>query len=125
MKAKQKSFTLVNVTWGTQVLVCAGGEYAQAEAMFIRRWKPVIEMGPSPSPTAVGVNGYFIYRPQLSACALWFKEAKPKLGIVVHESLHATFHVMREKGLSLTPESEEAFTYFHEWLVRGIAARLW
>lgn len=38
--------------------------------------------------------------------------------ILAHEALHVTFGVLRSKGIHLTCESEEAFCYYHSWLMQ-------
>lgn len=43
--------------------------------------------------------------------------------VIAHEVLHATFWVLKEKGLTLDDSSEEAYTYFIEWLTREIVKR--
>lgn len=35
-----------------------------------------------------------------------------------HEALHLTFEVMRFHGMTLSRESEEAFTYYHSFVVK-------
>lgn len=43
---------------------------------------------------------------------------KPEdVGVLVHEMFHVTAALFRNVGLKLNRGSEEAFTYFHEWLV--------
>ena len=39
-----------------------------------------------------------------------------------HEAFHAAAHVLRERGLRLTPASEEAFAYFLTWVGRELRA---
>lgn len=40
--------------------------------------------------------------------------------VVGHEAAHVTFHALRFAGLKLTEESEEAFCYYHQWIVRNV-----
>lgn len=40
---------------------------------------------------------------------------------LVHECLHVTSRALRARGLELTDESEEAFTYYHAWLVSELS----
>ena len=55
---------------------------------------------------------------------------KPKLKCaedieqVTHELLHAAIHILRKKGVSLVPESEEAYTYTLGFLVREFFKKL-
>lgn len=50
---------------------------------------------------------------------------KPKtiweLSTVVHESLHLTNRILYRRGLHLSPETEEAFTYLQQFLFKEIS----
>lgn len=39
--------------------------------------------------------------------------------VLAHESLHVTSRILRERGLELTDESEEAFTYYLGWIIEN------
>jgi hypothetical protein len=39
--------------------------------------------------------------------------------IVAHEAFHVVAKVMRSKGVHLSEESEEAFNYFHSWILQS------
>ena len=45
--------------------------------------------------------------------------------VIAHESLHATHHILNRVGISLVPESEEAFTYLLGYLVEQINKRIY
>jgi hypothetical protein len=38
------------------------------------------------------------------------------IGVLAHEALHAASFVLRRKGLRFSSKSEEAFTYYMEWI---------
>ena len=40
--------------------------------------------------------------------------------VLLHEVNHATNWILNERGIELTNESEEAFTYYAEWLLNSI-----
>lgn len=40
--------------------------------------------------------------------------------IIAHESLHVTSKVLRGKGIKLSDESEEAFTYYQTWILQSL-----
>lgn len=40
--------------------------------------------------------------------------------IIAHEALHVVVNVMRSKGILLSSESEEAFNYFHTWILQSL-----
>lgn len=41
-------------------------------------------------------------------------------GVFSHEVLHATFELLRARGLELSTESEEAYTYLHDYYITEI-----
>lgn len=45
-------------------------------------------------------------------------------GIFSHEVLHATFELLRARGLELSGESEEAYTYLHDYYITEIYKNL-
>jgi len=47
----------------------------------------------------------------------WDAKNPEDIGVLVHEMLHVTAALFREIGMKLNSGSEEAYTYFHEWLV--------
>jgi hypothetical protein len=40
--------------------------------------------------------------------------------ILAHECLHIASRVLRGKGIVLSDESEEAFTYYHGWMMQSL-----
>lgn len=50
--------------------------------------------------------------------------AHADVSVIAHEAFHATYWILKRKGLSLDESSEEAYTYFLEWLVREITSRI-
>lgn len=43
--------------------------------------------------------------------------------VVAHECFHATWSLLKQKGLELHESSEEAYAYMLEWLLREILTR--
>lgn len=41
-------------------------------------------------------------------------------GILAHEVLHATFHILGYRGVELSDESEEAYTYLQDYFITEI-----
>lgn len=60
-----------------------------------------------------------------SFASIWFREVQPPASLVAHETLHATAHMLRQIGMPLTPDSEEAYTYLQQYLIKEIANRAW
>lgn len=48
------------------------------------------------------------------------KQADNWIGTLVHECLHATSAVLRDRGIELTAETEEAYAYYLQWLFNSL-----
>lgn len=75
-------------------------------------------------------NATFFSEPGILTFSFWFRNGLIRrspyvAGVIAHEALHATVHVMRAIGLEITEASEEALTYYHAYLVREIHKNLW
>jgi hypothetical protein len=76
-------------------------------------------------------NATFFSEPGILTFSFWFRDGvvdkrTPYVaGIIAHEALHATVHVMRAIGIEITEASEEALTYYHSYVVREIHKHLW
>ena len=46
------------------------------------------------------------------------------IGMIAHEALHATFFVLLARGLVVTQQEHETFTYYHSWVLRQLLKRL-
>lgn len=44
--------------------------------------------------------------------------------VLAHECLHAAFHLLRKRGLRYGKQSEEAFTYFTDFLIEKLATKM-
>ncbi len=53
---------------------------------------------------------------------IWLKPGA-SLVTIAHEALHATCYVLGEAGLTLSRDSEEAFTYYQGWVLDQILDR--
>lgn len=58
----------------------------------------------------------FVYYFSNNEILVIFKEKKALAVAVVHELFHVTAKIMRDAGLELTAESEEAYAYYLEWI---------
>lgn len=43
------------------------------------------------------------------------------IGTLVHECMHVTSQVLRERGIQLSSETEESYTYYIQWLFNACA----
>lgn len=46
-------------------------------------------------------------------------------GLVSHECLHLTHYILKRAGLTLSEESEEAYTYLQEYLLKEILKKMY
>lgn len=62
-------------------------------------------------------EGYIM---MLTYCDDWIDT----VSLVAHESLHLTHYILNRAGLTLKPESEEAFTYLQAQIIRDILKQM-
>lgn len=53
-----------------------------------------------------------------------FKNTVPQIALLQHEIDHLVFDVMAEVGIKIAPESEEAFTYYKQYITQKILNKL-
>lgn len=79
--------------------------------------------------TFTGAKTLWIERDKGCAIVLWFppwfhtKDAT-YLSVLAHESFHAAEFVLRERGMTLTDASDEAYAYYIAWMFRECHKRL-
>lgn len=59
---------------------------------------------------------------------IWLRDFKKKpheIAILSHELMHYVAHVMGDKGLELSPKTDEAYAYYYESMLRRILEKLW
>jgi len=66
--------------------------------------------------------GYFIR--DNSGVYYMFIKPDPTLEEFTHEIQHATFDILRDHGVVLSGESEEAFTYLNDYLVKKLKQKV-
>lgn len=76
-----------------------------------------------------GAKTLWVERPRGVALVLWFPQwftvkDGTYLSVLAHESFHAAEFVLRERGLRLTDESDEAYAYYIAWIFRECYKRL-
>lgn len=64
-------------------------------------------------------GGFFVFEcMENKICVLWAKNGEQDL--IVHEIMHAVSFVLREKGISLSDETDEIFAYLMQFLFKEI-----
>lgn len=76
-----------------------------------------------------GAKTLFISKPRGCAIVLWFpvwwsRTDATHLSVLAHESFHAAEFVLRERGMTLTDASDEAYAYYIAWMFRECYRRM-
>lgn len=130
---KYREITLEVGPWNTYVSVMIGGERRQRRGC-LERCKVHVKSAESflshmaaldPRGAVTMYDGtttpgnVFVYFPRTPQ-----HDDPQDIGAVTHELLHVTHKILMRKGVKLCEESEEAFTYLAEFLVRELWAKL-
>lgn len=116
MKRKEKFFIVHSCTFKADVVIT----YAEPYEIF--QWLN----RHSDYPLAEECEKDFVFGPTTEARAvllesgviiLRFRSRRPPLPVFCHELLHAVFMILGRRGLQLTTDSEEAYTYLFEELM--------
>lgn len=70
--------------------------------------------------TETASDGLAMEIPDTRDLYLWLRNytgTPEDVALLAHEVLHLTFYALRGSGVIPCSESEEAFTYWHEWLL--------
>lgn len=51
---------------------------------------------------------------------MWFSEKQPNIGLVAHEVFHAVYNLLERIGIRLSSDSEEAYAYLTQFLIKEI-----
>lgn len=121
MKMKTWSDPLYDVT-----IVLLRGEGVKAQAWLNKTFGDVTDADVG---RWTGAKTLWIERPKGVALALWFPawfsvKNPEHLSVLAHESFHAAEFVLRERGITLTDSSDEAYAYYIAWMFRECYARL-
>lgn len=79
--------------------------------------------------TWTGAKTLWISHPKGCALVLWFpswwdRKDGRHLSVLAHECFHAAEFVLRERGMTLTDASDEAYAYYIAWMFRECFKRL-
>lgn len=66
-------------------------------------------------------DAHTFYNTDFKNVMIWFKEKYPSPCLVAHECFHAAHYILGRTGLKLTDDSEEAYAYYLEYLIREIS----
>ena len=108
----------------TVVLLKGRGEHALA-------WmnKQFGDVTPASVGTFTGAKTMWVERDKGCAIVLWVPDwfslkDRDCLAVLAHESFHAAEFVLRERGMTLTDASDEAYAYYIAWMFRECHKRL-
>ena len=113
MKCKRIELTI----WKWDGLVASGGRPSDFQALVKRIADHDITVGDNSAGHAFVAYG----KPWL----LWVQDIKD-VPALAHEALHVAAGVIESRGMKHTPESEEAYTYTMEHIIRcGLSRKGW
>lgn len=120
-KTKPRTFTLHDPIYQADIIVSAGTQQQLAANRFGRL------LGRNPIQVEPNQHRYasVSYYVDFKGCLIWFRDPSPGVGVLTHEAFHATRHVLTSSGVGWSEDSEEAWAYFIEWLVKSIGNKLW
>lgn len=77
----------------------------------------------------MGAKTCFVSHKRGCALVLWFPvwfsvKNTTHLSVLAHESFHAAEFTLRERGMTLTDASDEAYAYYIAWMFRECHKRL-
>lgn len=97
--------------WKWEGAVLVGGTYDQFKRFVKRYIGEDVNVGSHSAGHAYVAYG----QPWM----LWI-ESRKNVGALAHEALHVTSGVLEARGMSLRNESEEAYTYTMEFIIRAV-----
>lgn len=114
---REASFLVSPYKWWCVVIV--GGLPADVAPYISRRVGHGIEIVPGSNGHTVVIGG--------APVVMWLRHQPARaVPVLVHEAMHAVSGILDGRGLKWTPDSEEAYTYGVEDLVRRVLAeRTW
>ena len=104
-----REFELIDPLFGAGIVLLVGGTLADLKA----RAKEKEELQENcPGYCLRGSDAYD------GTFFVWVES--PQIPLLAHELLHLTFWVLGDRGLSVTDESDEAFTYWFENMLEQV-----
>lgn len=120
---KQKRFTVKSELYSHTLFVACGGSIYEAQDAWIRKYPYIERMNKEDLERMSNRVGCFCGT-STNVHMIYFYQKKPGCGVTVHETFHAVYHILKSAGVRLSDESEEAFTYLLEDLVKKIVCKL-
>lgn len=119
-KRKQRSrrFVITDDLYGCHIFVSAGEPHERALVWFRSKLNAKFE-----EPMKKAVARSFVGGDK--DAGIWFSDPRPGGGVTVHECFHVSQHILGTSGVRLSSESEEAYAYHIDWLIRQVGGKLW
>ncbi len=125
MKRKLRRFSWTDELYDTTI-VLMHGEWEPARAWMDKQFGSVSdkEVG-----HGTGAKTIWIERDKGVALILWFprwwsRKNGTHLSVLAHECFHAAEFTLRERGMTLTDSSDEAYAYYIAWMFRNCYRRM-
>lgn len=128
-------FSIQIPLYGTSINVSYGSRKKKIQKMFrkqpkkwrktyLKNFKYMVNENFGERPRAGAV---YSYHAGLDLHYIHCFETKEPLNLIKsmsHESLHATFRILKEAGIKYSMKSEEAYTYLQQYILREILERI-
>ena len=121
MPYKIRRIIISDPIYDTQILVQRYGSLLACVKEYSKRIGCNVPDGIEENPRR---RGFFLAKPTERSSMIWLSK-DAQLGVISHETFHATCHILGCVGLTLTSESEEAYTYYQQFLVNSILTGLY
>lgn len=125
MKRRLRTFSWSDALYDVSIVLLYG-EWAPALAWMDKTYGNVTEQDVGGGH---GAKTMWMRRDKGVALVLWFPrwfstKDYTHLSVLAHESFHAAEFLLRERGMTLTDSSDEAYAYYIAWMFRECYKRL-
>lgn len=110
-------FYFDDTLYSARIFVVIGGTWEEISTRWVKEFN-------AEGTTKNVINGGAYLPNNSKDCGVWFKEI-PTGSICAHEALHLTTHILIKSGLRFSEDSEEAWAYHMQWIVREIGNKVW
>lgn len=119
-----KKYLIKQDLYEVELAILVESKWEEVEKYVLRKYGVVLDTGPDID------GGFFrIEHDDHEHYYMWLANEEEatqtrKIGILSHELLHFTSYVLNTRGLPLVRESEEAYTYFHQYFLEKVLDKL-
>lgn len=121
MKNRNRKFSIDLDVWGAVIHVVVSDSRDEAVSCYHKKIDEHVQFKGSPSN---GCVGSVLIEDSNKSVVLWLSH-RAGTRALVHESIHAAFHILESSGVPVTSENQEALCYLSDFIVGKISEKLW